>query len=102
MVYSVGERVHGFTSPLNVLLPALFAWLTGARDFLVPLWLYRMVSLAGLLFALLSITSVLTRGHASSRAALLASLFFPIVAVLEIKTITHRGDAIWHALLPGA
>jgi hypothetical protein len=92
LVYSVGERVHGFTSPLNVLLPALFAWLTGARDFLVPLWLYRMVSLAGLLFALLSITSVLTRGHASSRAALLASLFFPIVAVLEIKTTAFALD----------
>ena len=86
LVYTAGERVHGFTSPLNTLLPALFAWLSGARDFVVPLWLYRMVSLAGLSFALLSVTSVLVREHAASPLALLASFLFPVIAVLEIKT----------------
>ena len=29
LVYTVGERVHAFTSPLNVLLPAALSVLTG-------------------------------------------------------------------------
>jgi hypothetical protein len=86
LVYTPGEHVHGFTSPLNVLLPALFAWLSGARDFALPLWLFRLVSLAGLTVAFVSVTSVLTREYAGARAALLACCLFPLIAVLEIKT----------------
>ena len=86
LVYMPGEHVHGFTSPLNVLLPALFAWLSGARDFALPLWLFRLVSLAGLTVAFVSVTSVLTREYAGARAALLACCLFPLIAVLEIKT----------------
>jgi hypothetical protein len=86
LVYSPGEHVHGFTSPLNVLLPALFAWLSGARDFVLPLWCFRMVSLAGLVFAGVSVTSVLSRAYVGSRAAWLACCLFPLLAVLEIKT----------------
>jgi hypothetical protein len=86
LVYSPGERVYGFTSPLNTLLPALFAWIFHARDFVLPLWLYRIVSLAGLVFALVSITSILTRDKARHAAGVFVCLFFPLVAVLEIKT----------------
>ncbi|WP_414660654.1 hypothetical protein [Horticoccus sp. 23ND18S-11] len=32
LVYQVGERVHTFTSPLGVLLPALTLWVTGGRS----------------------------------------------------------------------
>jgi len=86
LVYTPGERVHGFTSPLNTLLPALFAWVTGASDFQVPLWIFRWVSLALLAFGVVAATSVLAREYASSRAALIAALLFPIAATLEIKT----------------
>jgi hypothetical protein len=86
LVYMPGEHVHGFTSPLNVLLPALFAWLSGAGDFTLPLWLFRLVSLAGLTAAFVSVTSILTREYAGARAALLACSLFPLIAVLEIKT----------------
>jgi hypothetical protein len=86
LVYTPGEHVHGFTSPLNTLLPALFAWLSGARDFALPLWLFRLVSLAGLTIAFVSATSVLTREYSGARAALFACSLFPLIAVLEIKT----------------
>ena len=86
LVYSPGEHVYGFTSPLNALLPALFAWLSGATDFVLPLWLFRFVSLAGLIVAFVSVTSVLAREHAGSRAAFFACCLFPLMAVLEIKT----------------
>jgi hypothetical protein len=85
VVYHPGERVQGFTSPLNMLLPALFAWVTGAKDFILPLWLFRIASLAGLTFALIAITSVLTREPPSSRPAFLLCCLFPVIAVLEIK-----------------
>jgi hypothetical protein len=88
LVYTPGERVCGFTSPLNTLLPALFSWVTGAKEFWLPLWLFRCVSLAGLVFACIAITSLLTREPeaATSRVAWFLCLLFPLVAVLEIKT----------------
>ena len=67
LVYQLGERVHTFTSPLGVLLPALGFSLTGSDD--AALWFLRMVSalaLAG--------TALLVAAHAReqgwSRAAL--------------------------------
>jgi hypothetical protein len=45
LVYQAGERVHGFTSPLNVLLPALFHALQPAGDFRFPLWAYTVCAL---------------------------------------------------------
>jgi hypothetical protein len=86
LVYSPGEHVQGFTSPINTLLPALFAWLSGARNLFIPLWGYRIVSLAGLTFGLVAITSLFTSRPGSSRAARWAGALFPLVAVLEIKT----------------
>jgi hypothetical protein len=44
LVYSAGERVHGFTSPVGVLLPALCDLLTGQRSYLHALWLFRILS----------------------------------------------------------
>src|SRR5262245_31992816 len=46
LVYNVGERVHGFTSPLGVLLPALCYEVTGQTSYLPALWLFRSISIA--------------------------------------------------------
>jgi hypothetical protein len=48
LVYTVGERLHTFTSPLGVLLPAAFSWLTGNQSDVLVLWLFRGVSLGAL------------------------------------------------------
>lgn len=56
LVYTPGERLHTFTSPLGVLLPAAFSWITGNRMETVALWLFRIASMGafaaglGLLF----------------------------------------------------
>jgi hypothetical protein len=42
LVFSPGQRVHSFTSPLGTLLPAVFSWLTGSDD--VTLWLFRLLN----------------------------------------------------------
>jgi len=46
LVYTVGERVHAFTSPLNVLVPAALSILTGNRSDQLVLWLFRVMSSA--------------------------------------------------------
>ena len=46
LVYTVGERVHAFTSPLNVLLPAALIVITGNTSDELVLWLFRLVSCA--------------------------------------------------------
>lgn len=45
LVYQVGERVHTFTSPLGVLLPAFASWMTGATSDDRALWLFRFMSI---------------------------------------------------------
>ncbi|HVJ81291.1 MAG TPA: hypothetical protein VNC50_09500, partial [Planctomycetia bacterium] len=41
LVFQPGERVHGFTSPLGVLLPAAFHFVAGNPDsFLPALWMF--------------------------------------------------------------
>jgi|GEM_PF-797592 len=48
LVYNIGERVHTFTSPLGVLLPAASLWLTGGESDQAALWGFRMLSIAAL------------------------------------------------------
>ena len=44
LVYHEGERVHGFTSPIGVLLPAFFHVVAGKpSDFEHALWMFRVV-----------------------------------------------------------
>src|SRR5437763_1329853 len=44
LVYEVGRRVHAFTSPLGVLLPAALSWLLHADDPLKVMDLFRFCS----------------------------------------------------------
>jgi hypothetical protein len=43
LVYQVGERVHGFTSPAGTLLPAFCYLVTGADSFEKAIWLFRIL-----------------------------------------------------------
>ena len=44
LVFNPGERVHTFTSPLGVLVPALCTWIAGAGNEQAGLWLFRIVN----------------------------------------------------------
>ena len=44
--FNPGERVHTFTSPLGVLLPALCTWMAGADHEAAALWLFRLLNAA--------------------------------------------------------
>jgi len=47
LVFTPGERLHTFTSPLGVLLPALALKLGGGHE-MVALWIYRVMNAAAL------------------------------------------------------
>ena len=84
LVYQAGERVHGFTSPINVLLPALFYWLFGQVSYFPALWAYRLVSalaFGGAVWWLLRWTLKYDRTPA---AAILCGLYL----VLDFKTVS--------------
>jgi hypothetical protein len=46
LTFTVGERVHSFTSPLGVLLPAVASLLTGNSSDAAALWIFRVMSIA--------------------------------------------------------
>jgi hypothetical protein len=50
LVFTPGERVHAFTSPLGVLVPALCYGLAGANHEAMTIWIFRIIN-AGLLAA---------------------------------------------------
>lgn len=48
LVFNVGDRLHTFTSPLGVLLPALASLLTANHSDLAALWIFRVMCIAAL------------------------------------------------------
>src|SRR5262245_5787107 len=46
LTFTVGERVHSFTSPLGTLLPALASLLTGNSSDAAALWIFRMMTIS--------------------------------------------------------
>ena len=46
LVFNPGERVHTFTSPLGVLVPALCTAIAGAAHEQAALWLFRLINAA--------------------------------------------------------
>ena len=47
-VYTIGEKVHAFTSPLNMLLPAALIIITGNTSDQLVLWLFRVLCCSSL------------------------------------------------------
>lgn len=43
LVYTVGDRLQTFTSPLQALVPAAIAWATSCRSDLLVIWIYRAI-----------------------------------------------------------
>src|SRR4051812_24054502 len=46
LVFTPGDHLHTFTSPLGVLLPALCTWIAGVGHEELGLWLFRLISSA--------------------------------------------------------
>lgn len=111
LVFTPGERVHSFTSPLGVLLPALASYLTGAESDQAALWLFRVMSIAALSGAAVLVYSTLRRTTGSLLGAWLAVGFLILEAkIIDFSTngmetgflLLFTAWAIWATCTPSA
>ena len=84
LTYNPGDRVHGFTSPLNVLLPALGYALFPSASFLPALWFQSGVAIAILAAGLCVL--VVRAAEAPETRLKLWALLIPAFTVLQLKT----------------
>ena len=61
LTYTAGERVHSFTSPLGVLLPALASLLTGNSSDPAALWIFRLMGASALAGAVVILRGIVRR-----------------------------------------
>ncbi len=86
LVFTEGQRVHTFTSPLGVLLPALASGLTGNSSDPAALWIFRLMAAAALGGAVVLLTDVFKSSGAAGRWLAL----LPAALVLtDAKTVDY-------------
>jgi hypothetical protein len=97
LVYQPGEKVHGFTSVINTLLPAFYYWVSG-KSFIVSLWLYKISSIAALIFGT---WFFLKEYQKKNENVFLLLIFFSLLFAFEAKTImfTTNGQEAGFMLL---
>ena len=83
LVFNRGDRLHTFTSPLGVLLPAAASALTGANSDTAAIWVFRIWSVAALAGAAVLLWTVARRFQYGMFAATVLVAFM----VLDAKTI---------------
>ncbi len=84
LVYNPGERVHGFTSPLGVLLPAFCYVAIGSQSYLPALWMFRVLSIAAFCGGGLLVLKCLRRAGLTNPFLLAA---FTILYAFESKAV---------------
>ncbi|MDB4385643.1 hypothetical protein N9Z12_06320, partial [Opitutaceae bacterium] len=95
LVFNVGDRVHTFTSPLGVLLPALAALVTGAESDFAALWAFRIMSITALVGAVLLLTKLAQTWQIPTGFALLAGAWL----ALDGKTLDFSINGMESAFL---
>jgi hypothetical protein len=89
LVFQPGERVYGFTSAINTLVPAFFDWLSGARGYEFPLWAYRIVSAAAFAAAGMILTTLLRRESGPGDAA---PWIFALLLAFDLKAVAFSAN----------
>ncbi len=84
LTFNAGDRVHGFTSPINVLLLVICHLLTGQSSYDATLWLYRVFSIAA--FAASGVL-MLKAFHETPPRWFAATWFLGFVYLFDIKNV---------------
>lgn len=95
LVYTVGERLHSFTSPLGVLFPAGLSWITGNQSDDLVLWLFRLVSITSLAMGMVLLFRVLQSLQQNRIAVFFALALFG----LDSKTVDFSINGMETGLL---
>ena len=96
LVYNVGERVHGFTSPLGVLLPAAAYWLFAQDSYLPALWVFRVASIVAFAGGGLLLLRRLGQEH---RGSAWPGLFFGLLYLLDVKAVAFSTNGMETAFM---
>ncbi len=83
LVYQAGERIHGFTSVINTLLPAFFYWSTN-ESFQAMIWLYRITSIIGLVFGGVFFLREIQKQNTNN---IITPIFFTLLFAFQAKTV---------------
>ena len=87
LVYQPGERVLGFTSPLDGLLPALFKAVLGGPEYFRALWAFAIVSLCVLGAGIVSYAALLGNEPKNQARAQVIVVF--ILCALNVKLMMN-------------
>lgn len=90
LVYTPGERLHTFTSPLGTLIPAGLSYLTGNKNDQVVLWIYRVISATTLAAGLVLLLRVTSKLHQHRLATLLTMALVGLDAKVVDFTINGQ------------
>ena len=93
LVFQPGERVHTFTSPLGVLLPALAYGVTGSET--ATLWVFRLISAGALAAAAAFILKALEESGAEPRWGAIAV----VLCLLEAKVVSFSANGMETGIL---
>lgn len=110
LVYNVGDRLHTFTSPLGVLIPAVCSFVTGNSSDTAALWLFRVICAAAFGGAITLLISLMRKlawpAIASGLLAIMLltdakSLDFTINGMETAFMLLFLAYAFWSHLSPG-
>lgn len=90
LVFTEGERVHSFTSPLGALLPAVSYILTGRSSDQAALWIYRLMCFA----ALGGAAAILWRTLRGLYSSALPALLLVAWIATDNKTISYTANGM--------
>ncbi len=95
LVFTEGERVHTFTSPLGVLLPAASYLATGRTSDAAALWIFRLMSLA----ALGGAAVLLWRTMRTIEPAVAPAVLLVLLLATDSKTVSFAVNGMETAFL---
>ncbi len=110
LVYNIGDRLHTFTSPLGVLIPAVCSFVTGNSSDTAALWLFRGICAAAFGGAITLLVSLVRKlawpAIASGLLAVMLltdakSLDFTINGMETAFMLLFLAYAFWAHLSPG-
>lgn len=91
LTYNPGTRVHGFTSPVNVLLLTACCLITGKSSYVATLWAYRVFAVASFAGSLVLLIKAVR--NMSPRWAP-ASWFVAIAYLFDVKNVAFTTNGM--------
>jgi hypothetical protein len=91
LVYNPGERVHAFTSPLGVLLPAFGYWALRVDSYVPALWLFRGLSILAFAGGGYLLLERLQEEH---RGSVVPAVFFGFLYLLDVKALAFTTNGM--------